>query len=57
MQEVHELALANGSEKHLTHPKPFGISEAQVMEVSGSLCSVHISRGRVLILSEDMQRQ
>lgn len=56
IQEFRKLALAN-STKQLIHLKPFGISEAQVMEVSGSLYSVHISGRRVLILPEDMQRQ
>lgn len=55
IQELPKFALAN-STKQLLHLKPFGISEAQVMEVSRSLCSVHISGRRVLILSEDMQR-
>lgn len=38
-----KLALAHRGIKHLTHPSPFGISEAQVTEVSGSLCFIHIS--------------
>lgn len=43
--------------ENLIHPNPSEISEAQIMKVSGSLCSVRICGRRVLIVSEVMQRQ